>query len=75
MSAPSSPDSHLPLTRRNYLIVGAGIVLLLIGFALMAMDRKFVDATKFSMALYVCPVLILLGYGVIGYGILARRTS
>jgi hypothetical protein len=74
MSAPTSSDS-LPLTRRNYLIVGAGIVLLLIGFALMAMDRKFVDATKFSMALYVCPVLILLAYGVIGYGILARRSA
>lgn len=63
--------ARLPLTRRHYLTIGIGMALVALGFILMSTE-PFIDATQFSLALYVSPVLILGGYAVIGYGILAK---
>ncbi len=63
--------TKLPLGRTNYRLIGVGMALIVLGFALMSTE-PFIDASQFSLALYVSPILILGGYGIIGYGILAR---
>ena len=73
MATPPEP-SQLPLARHNYLFIGIGMALVAIGFWLMGTE-PFIDATQFSLALHVSPVLILGGYGAVGYGILARRPA
>lgn len=56
----------------NYILLGIGAGLLFLGFFLMSLDTEFVDATKFSIALHVAPVVIMLGFGEIIYAILYR---
>ena len=57
--------------KKNYLLLGAGIFILILGYALMAMDT-FIDATKFSVSLYISPVVIIIGYVEIVFAILYR---
>ncbi len=61
----------LALTRHNYILIGIGLLLLVIGYSLLAAD-KFVDATQFSIGLHVAPVVILSGYAWLAYAIMAR---
>ncbi len=69
---PVSAPPELPFTRKNYILVGIGFGLILLGFILMA-SENFIDATKFSLSLYVSPFLIIGGFAEIIYAILVRE--
>jgi len=57
-----------PFERINYIIIGIGIIVLILGYILMAEDT--VDGT---MATVISPILLVLGYIVIiPYGILKK---
>ncbi|MGA2667351.1 MAG: DUF3098 domain-containing protein [Ignavibacteria bacterium] len=57
-----------PFERINYIIIGIGIVVLVLGYILMAEDT--VDGT---LATVISPILLVLGYCVIiPYGILKK---
>ncbi len=68
----SGAGSAMPFRRQNYLLLGLGAILLIVGYGLLGVPRYFVDASRFSMALYVAPVVILAGMGVLLYAILRR---
>lgn len=58
--------------RRNYLLMVAGLCVIVIGFALMRIENEVYG----FISLYVAPLLILGGYLEIIYAIMARpRTS
>lgn len=67
----SENKDQLPFGKKNFLwiLIGAGLIAL--GYFLMATEN-FVDANEFSLALYVCPVMIIAGHVVVIYGILIR---
>jgi uncharacterized membrane protein len=65
---------NLPLKSRNLLIILVGVALIGLGYILMATEN-FIDATEFSLALKVCPTLIVLGHVVVVIGILLRSGS
>lgn len=67
---PTSADER-PFTRAHYLRLVIGLGILLVGFLLLA-SEKFVDATKFSVSLWIAPLVILGGYIWIGAAILYR---
>ena len=59
----------LPLERSNYLIIGAGLLLILVGY--LAMLEGSVEG---FLPLVVAPILLVLGYCVvIPFGILYRK--
>ncbi len=64
----------LPFKKTNIFIILAGVFLIFLGYFLMSLE-DFVDATEFSMSLYVSPVLIIAGHVVIGVGIIYREKS
>lgn len=66
----NTPD-EFPLTRKNYILLAIGALLIMSGFGLMATEG-FIDATQFSLSLYVSPVLIIGGFVWIIYAILAK---
>lgn len=58
-----------PLQPVHYKRIALGFLLLVVGFLLLA-SEKFVDATQFSISLWVAPLIILGGYIWIGASIL-----
>lgn len=67
----SSASPLPPFGKKNYIFVLAGIVAIVAGYLLMGTE-DFVDATKFSIALHVCPFIILAGFISVGYGIMIK---
>jgi hypothetical protein len=66
-----APVGSLPFSRTNYLILGAGIFCLVIGYLALAQDPW--DGT---LPLVVAPILLVLGYCIIiPVGILFRRRT
>ena len=64
-----TPSMPLPFTKRNYQILGIGLLLIILGY--IALSQKPWDGT---MPLVVAPILLVLGYCVvIPYGILFRQ--
>ena len=53
-------NDHLPLERSNFLIIGAGIVLIIAGY--LALSEGSVEGL---MTLSVAPILLVLGYCVV----------
>ncbi len=69
----STPAAEaMPFRRPNYLLLGVGALLLLIGYSLLLVPAHFVDAKEFSPALYIAPVVIMGGFGTLLYAILKR---
>lgn len=64
----------MPFTRMNYILLLAGIAVIVIGFFIMAQD-EFVDATKFSMSLHVAPVVVVAGFVEVIFAIMYRPKS
>lgn len=61
-------DDHLPLTKQNFAIIGAGLVSILLGYA--AMSEGSVEG---FLPLVAAPILLIIGYCVlIPIGILYR---
>ena len=70
-SSRQKKEFSFPLKRENFTIIGAGILLLLIGYVLMSQNS--VDG---FMPTVVAPILLVLGYCVvIPYGILKKEKS
>ena len=64
-------NDALPFTRTNYVLSGVALVILVVGYILLSLE-DFIDATEFSIALYVAPFVILAGYGFFIYAIMKR---
>ena len=71
-------NNVFPLGKQNYILIAAGFGLVLIGFLLMA-GGKAPDPTTFNYdeifsfrRITVAPVTILLGLGVVMYGIIKK---
>lgn len=64
----------LPFTKTNYILLIIGIVVILAGFVLMS-TGEFVDATEFSVALYIAPILVVGGFVEIIYAIMYRSDT
>ena len=69
--ASGSGNNQIPFTKKNYLVMSAGVALMALAYYLMA-GEKFVDAVHFSVSLYVCPFLIIAGLILVGVGIMVR---
>ncbi len=78
--APSSSASRarkdqtpavLPFGRMNYILLVVGIAIIGFGFLLMSMD-DFIDATQFSVSLYIAPFVVVAGFVEIIYAIMYK---
>ena len=63
--------------RMNYYILGGGIFLLIVGYVLMSGGQQASDQFKFEEVysfrrITLAPIIVVLGYVVIGYGIMKR---
>jgi len=66
-----TPAMGLPFTKRNYQILGLGLLVIILGY--IALSQTPWDGT---MPLVVAPILLVLGYCVIiPFGILYRQKS
>lgn len=52
----------------NYKIMGVGILLIVVGFTAMRLENEVYG----FISLYISPIVILAGYGIVGYSILKR---
>jgi len=63
--------------KQNYILIGAGTLITILGYILLSGGGSD-DPTVFSEALfntqriYVAPIVILIGLGVVGWGILKK---
>lgn len=64
----------LPFTKMNYILLIVGVVIILAGFVLMS-TGEFVDATEFSVPLYIAPILVVGGFVEIIYAIMYRPST
>ncbi len=77
----ASSSNNMLFHKENYLLMGAGLVLIFIGFLLMA-GGKSADPNVFDKdALFsfrritLAPILVLLGFAVEGYAILKKPST
>ena len=66
--------ASLPFGRMNYILLLAGVLIIGFGFILMSMD-DFVDATQFSVSLYIAPIVVVAGFLEIIYAIMYKSKS
>jgi hypothetical protein len=62
---------QIPLKNLNIFIILGGLFLIILGYVLMSTEN-FIDATQFSLSLYVSPPLIVVGHVIIVWGIVFR---
>ena len=74
-------NNQFPAGRMNYMILGAGAVMVLLGFFLMSGGGS-VDQTVFNeeqlfsfRRITLAPIVVLLGFAVVGYGVLRKPKS
>lgn len=60
---------ELPFGKMNYILLLIGVGIIALGFLLMSLD-DFVDATQFSISLYIAPVVVVAGFLEIIYAIM-----
>ncbi|RMG67350.1 MAG: DUF3098 domain-containing protein [Bacteroidetes bacterium] len=70
-SASTASDAELPFSRMNYLLLLAGVGVIILGFFLMSLD-DFVDATQFSISLHIAPPIVVAGFVGIIYAIMYK---
>jgi len=73
----STPNTEFPLDKTNLLLIGIGAATVVIGFFLMsgggADDVSSFSEEVFSFRrMYVAPIAILAGYGLVMYGIIKK---
>jgi hypothetical protein len=56
----------LVFEKRNYMLLLAGLLLIVVGFVAMYLEGEFLGFISLS----VSPLMILAGYGVVGYSLL-----
>lgn len=64
----------MPFGKKNYIFLLIGIVVIFLGYFLMAQEG-FIDATEFSLALYVSPPVIIAGFVICIYAVLINPAS
>lgn len=68
---------QMPFTKKNYITILAGVVLLFIGFALMSGGGEH-TATEFDYSIFsfrritLAPIVVIAGFVVVGFGIMKR---
>lgn len=68
---------QMPFTMKNYITIFAGVLLLFIGFALMSGGGEH-TATYFDDSIFsfrritLAPIVVILGFVVVGFGIMKR---
>ncbi len=70
--AKKKSNDILPFTKKNYQLLILGIVIIAVGFILLSLDG-FVDASKFSISLYIAPLVIVGGFVEIIFAIMYRE--
>ena len=55
----------------NYIWMGAGVGLILLGFLVMYLESE----VRGFWSLYVSPVVVLAGFGVVAYSIMKKRSD
>jgi hypothetical protein len=60
---------RMPFTRMNYIFLAIGVGIIALGFFLMS-SKDYVDATQFSVALYIAPPVVIFGFLSIIYAIM-----
>lgn len=71
---------QFPATKLNYMIIGGGFVLVIIGFMLMAGGNSE-GPNDFNPEIFsfrrvtLAPIVVLLGFGVVLYGIMRKPKS
>ncbi len=65
----SKGNVTMPFERRNYLLMGAGILCIVLGYVIMRMENEM-DG---FISLYVAPLIILFGYMEIIYAVVWRK--
>ncbi len=60
---------ELPFGKMNYILLFVGVAVIALGFFLMSLD-DFVDATQFSISLYIAPIVVVAGFLEIIYAIM-----
>lgn len=77
----SSNNDTMLFNKENYILMGAGLLLILVGFLLMAGGKHPDPAVFDKEALYsfrritLAPILVLLGFAVEGYAILKKPST
>ncbi|MCS7077071.1 MAG: DUF3098 domain-containing protein [Bacteroidia bacterium] len=66
-----SADNNMIFQKKNYILLGISIGLILLGFVIMSIDKD----TYGFLSLSVAPVIILLGFGMVFYAILYKDTT
>ncbi len=74
---PQEQDDRMPLGRKNYIWMLAGVALVILGFVLMAGggsdDPNVFDYGMFSFRrITLAPIVVLGGFFVTGFGIMKR---
>ncbi len=76
MSENNNP-SEFPLEIKNFMLIGIGAATVIIGFFIMSGGGAN-DVTSFSpdvfsfRRMYIAPIIILAGYGLVMYGIIKK---
>ena len=67
----------MPFTKKNYITILVGVVLLFVGFMLMSGGGEH-TATEFDYSIFsfrrisLAPVVVIAGFVVVGFGIMKR---
>jgi hypothetical protein len=67
----ASGNQGLPLTKQNYQLLAAFVGVIAVGFILLY-SKEFVDATEFSVPLYIAPLVLTAGYVGVIFAIMWR---
>ncbi len=67
-------DRPMVFGRRNYSWLIGGVLVLFLGYYLLSIE-PFKDAQEFSIALYVAPWVIMLGYAIVIWAVMLRSNG
>lgn len=71
---------RMPFTRRNYALMLAGVVVIILGFVLMSGGAEH-TATEFDESIFsarritIAPIVVIIGFVLVGVGIMKRFKS
>jgi uncharacterized membrane protein len=71
---------QMPFTKKNYITILVGVVLLFLGFLLMSGGGEH-TATEFDSSIFsfrritLAPIVVIAGFVVVGFGIMKRFKS
>ena len=73
-------NNDFAFSKKNYILIIAGVLIMVLGYVLMigggSDDPKEFSYELFSVTrIYIAPLLILVGLGVVGWGIMKKSTN